>query len=330
MYPFVMKSFRHPVGKFEVKRDITPYTDFITFEGTQQNTLPTRIIGVNGGLNFTISNGTFHTTIHEFNLGIELGTIKPNRILHTYQSKDKTNFEPFVEKFWTLRKVAQQEGNEAMSYVYKIILNSAYGKFAMNPEEYEDYEIVENVDGVPDARLWPQDDKQASGKGRWHLHTILGPDYHLISRDAVRRDEAGSIVGMTGRYLNVGTAASITGAARAVLTRAALNSTGWIYCDTDSIICETLDPSCTIASKMLGAWKLEAECDRVAIVGKKTYACFRDGIAVKHASKGVDASPEQIALIATGQTLVFNRDFPLIGMDGKQSWPRGRRIRVTA
>src|SRR6202020_1341429 len=74
------------------------------------------------------------------------------------------------------------------------------------------------------------------------------------------------------RYNNVATAASITGAARAVLLEAIQNSVDPIYCDTDSLICKSLS-GVQIHKSILGTWDLEAEFDRVIIAGKKTYAC---------------------------------------------------------
>ncbi|HEX2999853.1 MAG TPA: hypothetical protein VHR86_06415, partial [Armatimonadota bacterium] len=88
------------------------------------------------------------------------------------------------------------------------------------------------------------------------------------------------------RYNNVGTAASITGAARAVLLAAIQNASTPIYCDTDSIVCAGLD-GVDMHKSRLGAWDLEDEYSELIINGKKLYAVWH--------KKPKLLTPEQIA-----------------------------------
>ena len=74
------------------------------------------------------------------------------------------------------------------------------------------------------------------------------------------------------RYEDVAIAASITSAARAVLMRALHHAVRPIYCDTDSIICESMGEGADIGSE-LGQWKLEHEgIYKIAVAAKKVYA----------------------------------------------------------
>jgi hypothetical protein len=95
------------------------------------------------------------------------------------------------------------------------------------------------------------------------------------------------------KFFNVGTGASVTGAARAVLMRGISLAVDPIYCDTDSIIARDL-PGVDLHPTRLGAWDIEAEFSEVIIAGKKLYACrdikyseFGNRDALKIRSKGV-------------------------------------------
>jgi hypothetical protein len=42
-------------------------------------------------------------------------------------------FETFVTDLFSKRDKAKKEGNSGLSYVYKILMNSLYGRFGINP-----------------------------------------------------------------------------------------------------------------------------------------------------------------------------------------------------
>src|SRR6185312_6726677 len=73
-------------------------------------------------------------------------------------------------------------------------------------------------------------------------------------------------------YYVVAIGASITSAARAYLFDALQRADDPVYCDTDSIVCKHLQGP--LDATKLGAWKLEAQGDAIAIAGKKMYALF--------------------------------------------------------
>ncbi|QCE05191.1 DNA polymerase [Vigna unguiculata] len=46
----------------------------------------------------------------------------------------KSPFEDYVSDIFKSRQEAKKRGNEALSYIYKILLNSLYGRFGIKPE----------------------------------------------------------------------------------------------------------------------------------------------------------------------------------------------------
>ena len=313
MYPFVMRDFLHPVGLPEGDtKKIRSTTCFISAEGKNYGAFPQR---TKEGLRFDIEDGIFHVSIHEWETAIRHDLFKPQRILRCINFRDRATFETFVTKFYNLRNEAKNLGDDIHSLFYKYILNSAYGKFAQNPEGYFDYEITTGDETMDEP---------------WSMHLIF---------DAMGESENGYIIwkkpsAIYTRY-NVATACSITGAARSVLLEAIAQAKHPIYCDTDSIVCESMDvPN---DSKTLGAWKLEAEAHTACIAGKKLYALFsnscpdckksvqckgdcrhpfhKDG-CVKQANKGVRISANDIQDICNGGNVEWFNAAPSFKLDG--------------
>lgn len=323
MYPFVMRDFLHPVGLPEADtKKIRSSTCFISAEGINYGAFPQR---TKDGLRFDIDKGIFNVTIHEWETALNHGLFKPQRILRCVNFRDRATFETFVTSFYDLRKQAKNSGNDIHSLFFKYILNSAYGKFAQNPEGYFDYEITSGRESKDEP---------------WIPHIVF---------DSIGESETGYIIwkkpsAIFSRY-NVATAASITGAARSVLLDAIAKSESPIYCDTDSIICKSLDVASD--STTLGAWKLEAEAYKACIAGKKLYALFsykcpacnsenkkgncqhtfhKDGCC-KQANKGVRISASDIEEICNGAEVRWENSAPSLKMNGNHKFIH-RNIRM--
>lgn len=319
-YPDTMKNKKHPVTTdHSTGHRITKATCFVEWEGENFNAVPVR---TKTGLDFTIPRGKFSTTIHEFEAGLETKTIKPERIVQTIDFRLLTTFETFIDWFYKKRLRAGDAGDVFHKEFYKLILNSAvsppllpsgggdrgeppinaYGKFAQNPENYEDSIIL------PHDELPETDD---------YFMKMSGLKYRIWARPTARKN-----------YLNVATAASITGGARATLLRGLANSQRPLYCDTDSIYCE--DMRGLADAKKLGAWKFEFEGSAIAIAGKKLYAVVDDnGKCLKKASKGTTLSHMAIAMIARGDKCETRNDAPSFKLDGKHEFIK-RTIGATA
>lgn len=309
MYPFIMATVRHPISSAIHKRKVMgPNTAFVRLQGVNNNCLPVR-----GGidLNFTSRNGEFWTTIHEVHAGLDTGTLRIKRIIETIDFDQWADFSGFILPLYEARLEAKAEGNKLMDLYYKLLMNNAYGKFAQDPDRYEDHRFTRTwecpeggaYDAIENPTGWrPKFDNK--GRIIW-----------TRSQDGRRKN-----------YFNVATGASITGAARAYLHRALVRADRPVYCDTDSIICRNLEAD--IDPKRLGAWKLEATGTRMAIAGKKTYALFDGEDVVKKAAKGVGLSALEILDVANGAEILYRSKVPTFSLDGTQTYLE-RTIRAT-
>lgn len=241
----------------------------------------------------------YFTTGWEIQAALEFGKLEVIEAVGLIPRRFET-FKPYVDKFFAERKAAKEAGDIIGDVLAKIFLNSLYGKFAANPENYEDFQIVE-----AGARL-----------DGWTLKIEL-PSADILSRKSQRP-----------QYFDVAVGASITGCARAALMRGIFSSSRVMYCDTDSVLCETFGGA---RGDKLGEWKKEAEIKRAWIAGKKTYALeLKDG-TFKTAHKGVsklDTTVQDVIRAAKGEVVTIHKSAPCCGIDGKQKF-FARRIRKT-
>jgi DNA polymerase type B, organellar and viral len=288
MYPFVMSNYRHPDGRnFSVDKRIGKSTAFVTASGYSLGAFAVRR---DTGNAYPRERGTFAATIHEFNAAVECGLFRPDRVLKVYNFDQWIMMDEFVDHFYRARQKAKAEEDKIHDIFYKLILNSSYGKYAQNPDNYHDFSITRNGQRLPSP---------------WEPRYVYNNGEFIISRKPVARHA----------YYNVAIGASITGAARSVLLRALATAKDPIYCDTDSIIARKIKVETDTAK--LGAWKLEGTGDRVAIAGKKMYACFDGDTCIKQASKGARVTPEEIVRVAQGETVTFRKDAPTFKLDGR-------------
>lgn len=302
-YPYVMKNMKHPAGRvFEYDKKVSVKTAFIVAEGRNLGAFPRR--NKEGGIDFTYRTGQFAATIHEWNAALDTKTFVPTKVLKCYNFDEWIVFDNFVDHFYNARLKAKAEGNKILDLFYKLILNSAYGKFAQNPDNFCDWAITQN------ERL----------AAPWTEHFIHNMGQYIIWQKPVVRHS----------YYNVAIGASITGATRSLLLRGISQSKDLIYCDTDSLMCKSLD-GVELSNKTLGAWKLEAQGSRVAIAGKKLYACMDGSIegpfeatdlegfklqCIKRATKGARIPAGEIVEVARGGTVTYKKDAPTFRLDG--------------
>jgi hypothetical protein len=304
-YPFTMKSMLHPVSSENwITSRIGPQTAFVQWEGENYNAVPIR---TKTGLDFTCPRGVFHTTIHEFNAGLDTGTIRPLKILEAIHFKELTSFDSFIEHFYTSRLAAKAAGDIFHDLFYKLILNSAYGKFAQSPDDFED-SIILPFGEVP-------------GEEYGDAPKFTHGEYAIWCKPALRKT-----------YFNVATAASITGGSRATLLRGLAQTERPLYCDTDSIFTASPFTGAT-DNKRLGAWKHEYTGSQMAIAGKKLYALMgeKDGElkCLKKASKGTTLNPLAIFMIARGDTCETRNDAPSFKLDGRHQFIKRNISRTT-
>lgn len=288
MYPSAMKECLHPISAtYELSRELTERTDFARIIATNRGALPSR--NENGSLTFNKPHGEFFATRHEIEAGIETGTLDVESVIEAWEFDRKSTFADFVNYYYPLRQKAKREGDKLGNIMYKLILNSSYGKFALNPRKFKSWKLT--LDELPDNLA------SENNPNGWSLHSNNG-DFYIWERPSPRR----------GGYYNIATAASITGAARANLLRNLSLAKRPIYCDTDSIICEAF--SGNLSDTELGGWKIEAQGDLVAIAGKKLYAVMAGDNVIKKASKGCTLSGEEIIQICNGAKILYRNQVP--------------------
>lgn len=283
LYPHVMSSCRHPIGGFHdyEMRNGPPSNDtiFIRLRAHNRGALIKR--GENGETTAGESGGEFLTTIWEYECALRFNLISEIHIVACWDCTKRTDFAQFVLPLYEnrLRTKRQLSALKASGLettpeffdvkkddiFYKLLLNNGYGKFAQNPENYKEHYITdphENPDIGWLKSIYEMDYEESK---KYLQPTFEGELYWLWSKPSP-----------SFRYNNVGTAASITGAARAVLLEALQYAENPLYCDTDSIICTGWKPGLHIDKFELGAWDIEDEFSEVIIAGKKLYS-------VKHA-----------------------------------------------
>lgn len=320
-YPNVMRSYEHPISDLPIYgKSIEENTHFAHIRAWSLGALPVR--AKDGSLSFPIGTFDFFACIHEIRAGLETKTLKILKVYKSIRFAQSSTFAEFIDEFFALRQDADKNDDQIKKLFYKLVMNSSYGKFAQDPRKYENYKF--NPVEIPTPQYCDKcfknfrakngeplcencDAKETSPFG-WYLHT---------SKDDVQLYASPQRI-TPRNFFNVATAASITSAARAELLRGIQAATRPLYCDTDSIICENLSEEFGVRlhDKDLGAWKIEATGNRVAIAGKKMYAVFNDNEPVKKASKGVKLTAEEIERVANGDVIEYAHPVPKFKLDG--------------
>jgi hypothetical protein len=294
MYPHVMRNRLHPTGsryatpnspRLSPSGKLIGFGDrpfFIEVTGTNRGALPMR---TKEGLDFTIPRGRFLTMSHELQVALKHGLFTVEKVHAAFVPHQTISFEAYVDTHVADKIACKKAGDKGGELFAKLLLNSAYGKFGQNPDNYYDYMIVRDVSVIP--------------REEWELWDL----YEQHNEFGIWRKKSGKKL-----YFDVATAASITSASRAMLLDAIATSDTPIYCDTDSIICKTF--SGHIHDSELGAWKNEGSADMVAIAGKKLYAAFLKGDCIKSATKGVRLDAADILKLCRGQNVKWKNDAP--------------------
>lgn len=301
-YPDAMSRY-HPYGDvYHITKELP--TDrgeleraFITLDCVSYGALPYR--DEKGSLSFPCGHEVkrFHVTGHEYLAGIETKTIEQIEIVEVRSFCEFISFKGYVQHFYSMKESCNKETDPAGYLIAKLFLNTLYGKFAANPEEYKSFLFVE-----------PFHILAAEREGYDYVAEI--DKWCLVARDLYESEM---------RYYNVATAASVTGAVRAKLWRAICLCSGVMYCDTDSIACDDTG-SLDLHPTRLGAWDIEAKCDYAAISGKKLYA-FRkiDGLW-KTASKGARLDEKELIRLARGERVTYANPAPTYSIKRKSTF----------
>lgn len=294
MYPDRMKNVVHPVGrgyacpinpKLTAEGKLRGFGDRPYFAHIRANNRGAFCQRLKTGLSFEIPNGEFFTTSHEIQAAIKYALADITSVICAFVPQQLISFGEYVDIYSDEKVSCKKNGDKIGEIFAKLLLNTPYGKFAQNPDNYYDYKIIGDI-GELSREEWAE----------WDLFETHG-DYQIWRKKSNAKS-----------YFDVATAASITGASRAKLLEGLALSQRPIYCDTDSIICEEFHGE--THDSILGAWKCEGEADRLAIAGKKLYAAFSGDSCIKLASKGVRLSGNDIVKICGGDELEWANAAP--------------------
>lgn len=254
----------------------------------------------NGSIAFPTGNGRFAVTGWELVAARELKLVRNVKVLMAYVPSEVKDMRNFAQTLYDRKNAAKQAGDKEEEFFNKIAVNAGYGKLALNPKRFSEVKVTTLYDKP--ARYDSADEKRDNPEKPDWVNCWDDKDRELSfwKRPSYREG--------IDKFINVATAASITGCVRAFLMRSMAQCKGVVYCDTDSIIAG--DVNKLKFGDKLGEWKVELIVDTskpgqsIAIAGKKLYAATagqkdKHGKTIwKKASKGVNLSAEKIVEVA--------------------------------
>lgn len=294
-YPNAMMDF-HPYGTEYLHTNKLPDNDrdiakcFIKLDAMSLGAFPIR---TKEGLRFPndVHVREFTITGHEFLAARDTNCLHKYKIKEVFVFLDQVTFKEYVLHFYAQKEEAKRNGDKAGEINAKLMLNTLYGKYAANPEKYEEY-IMMNSAFI-----------EASEIDGYSFCNDFGKNA-LLSKPLEENKQ---------RYFNIAVAASITGSVRAYLWRHIKMCGGVMYCDTDSIAARDIS-KVKLDPYKLGEWDLEAKCMSGGIAGKKLYAFKTEKGKYKTASKGVRLSAAEILKVAGGEKVIYMPEAPTFSL----------------
>lgn len=300
-YPFAMTK-NHWAG------DLASYYTTTSLEGLTGPQIASSLITVDcvshgafpvrhddNSITFHKEKKVFNVTGHEFAMAKKLNLISECRLIECNVPESTANFGKFVRLVHKRKNDASKEGNKIQRLIHKLVMNSGYGRLAIDPRDWMDHKII------PVGEY-----NRKMAKEGW----TVCERFEEMGFDFLERPT--SVKKMV--FHNVATAASITGYVRAMLMHAIASVGTPLYCDTDSVICKG-SADLNFGDK-LGEWELEASNKKgIHIAGKKLYAMELAKGEWKTASKGVRLKPEQICKVANGEEQVWSNYAPSFNLN---------------
>jgi hypothetical protein len=298
-YPYVMMQ-DHPYGlDYTTTDNFDDFNaqSFVTVEAISNGALPYRT--ERGSLIFPDDNvpRTYNITGHELLAAIDTGSVRIIRKVRCYDFVNRINFTPYCEHFFAEKQRAKDNEDRARYIFAKNFLVALYGKYGANPDNYGNFQCV------------PFDEFEQYLEDGYEFDGMIGP--HALLRAPLDDWQC--------RFINVATAASITGAVRAKLWRAISASHRPLYCDTDSLfaLAAKLD-----VGKEIGQWDHEGTAKRFYCAGKKMYLAEKvwkpgtpkSSAKDKMATKGVRLTAQQIKRLCKGETVVYQPSVPTFSL----------------
>jgi len=264
MYPFVMHSFDYPVKLIRIKENVK---DLSAVKKNLKNLCAIAYVELNtdepaypfrykNKTIFPVGNFSTYLATPELQYALDHGhVVKIHKI--AYYKKARI-FKDFVEWFYAKRKHAKEAGNKVESELFKLILNSLYGKFGQRQRDVE----IEGYSEKPEYSVMRLYDENGNHIGSiWHFGKA-------IFKECKEKTPS--------KHSFIAIASHVTSASRITLwkmiKKAGIENV--YYCDTDSIFTnekgyqKLVD---LIDDYELGKLKLEGITSRCIIFGCKDY-----------------------------------------------------------
>ena len=252
------------------------------------------------GIHFPKTTTDFFCSGWELFKGVELGIVEILKVYKVTTPKTTQSFADYIEHYYELKRTASTESERNFA---KLFLNTIYGKFSQDAYRFRDVRLTE-VWQKPNPYPLKMEDNTTLKVSYAKHYDDLGSGVSYWSKPSNVEGQAKAV-----SFINVLTAASITGKVRATMLQALYDAKNPIYCDTDSIVAE--DVSKLAFSDKLGEWGVDGEFDALFIGGKKLYAFHKSkGDEWKTACKGVRLTHEQICTVAEGQQVEYKFEAP--------------------
>lgn len=262
MYPYVMLKEKYPTKlkyyseRKNIKDLIKLLKDYAVIATVILNTkTPAYCKKYHNKLIFPV--GKFEITLctPELIYAIEKGDIIEVKSLAVYQHDNI--FKDYVEDIYTRRRQAIKEGNKVGKILYKLLLNSLYGKFGQKGIVYE----KDSFNPELSTKVWTEIDLDEHTAVKWRA--LAG----LVQKQVDEIESRDSFPAI---------AAHVTAYARMHLWSLIESQKGkCVYCDTDSLLIETgkstETPGTMEVGEKLGQVKLEKTCHSGYIWGCKDY-----------------------------------------------------------
>jgi hypothetical protein len=299
--------------------------DMVTLDCVSVGALPFR--DTSGAITFPRDGvrRRYHVTGWEVIAATDTGSLREVDIVNLVRFSGRQDFSLYINHFYSLRQQYKAANDDANTYFAKILMNSLYGKFGANPTNYGNFMLVPWDEKLEYGKIGHNGGPAGEfydGKSDFRFNGALGK--HAV----VRAD----LDPWQQHFINVATAASITGWVRAYLWRFLDASTNPAYCDTDCIMAESF-PADMPLGEGLGEWAHEGVAHEAWIAGKKLYCLkgeFEKGKTVKMAAKGVRPDARKIKAAALGRVVTARSAAPTFSLVGKRPvYFQERRIRMT-
>ena len=297
---------------------------FVEVSGYSAGAFPVRLSDepgeFDGRVIFPHCRGLFRVTGAEWIAAKEGGAFV-GELVKAYVPQQLCTFARFVKICTAKRKASEAAGNKMEALFWKLLVNNLSGKLATNPRELKTYKTLQGAESDPEFLEDLLKDQKT-----WGLAGKIGEGEEavdLVSKP-IGKDQ--------WNFLNVATAATITGHARAKLLTSILSSpVPPLYTDTDSLF--FLVPTENQKGKKLtalersawepfptgtetGDWKEEARGDLFACARAKVYALRLADGKWKTASAGADLPFSEIVRAARGANVKTEKQAPTFSREG--------------